>query len=226
MKVSKTFIIIVIFLLFIPGCSKKNQQKKSRVERKIISELQIDPAEPTSADDVRIIPVFANKYDRRVIKYSHDWFVNNRQIMDSRGILLSKDKFKRGDKVHCLVSCYKNDKKIEEKKSKRIRIRNSPPRLLNSPPADVDTNGFLQYRIIGDDEDGDSLEYRLVSPLDKGISLDTISGQLKWYIGTASDPGTRPKIPDIAVVIEIIDSDGGRTRKKIRLARDSTDSYQ
>jgi hypothetical protein len=101
--------------------------------------------------------------------------------------------------------------------SDKVTIGNSPPiiNLISIPPFDVP--GEFRYNITAEDPDGDTLTYRLLEPLDRGIVIDRKSGVLKWYITEAptaednqgeSTESDIPAIPgSIKIVFEVSDSD-------------------
>jgi hypothetical protein len=62
--------------------------------------------------------------------------------------------------------------------------------------------GTLVYQIHAFDPDNDPLEYNLISPLDRGIQLDSKTGLLKWYI---------PKFPEKKEILEdeVIEGESG-----------------
>jgi len=62
---------------------------------------------------------------------------------------------------------------------RRFSTVNAPPSIDSLPPTSALVGRELVYRVMASDPDGDSLEYRLLTPL-AGMSLGPSSGELRW----------------------------------------------
>jgi hypothetical protein len=183
-------IILAIILVIIFSWSKdSNKASRGRIFIKekpplpvkpVITKVELVPAEPSSLDFIQAKPVLKDR-DMLFVKYSYQWYVNDNPIGGSDTVL-DRKYFKKGDDVYCRIKAVRGKIEGEPVDSDEVTIRNSPPMANLLPIPDFDVPGEFSYTINADDPDGDSLTYRLLEPLDRGIIIDKKTGLIRWYI--------------------------------------------
>jgi hypothetical protein len=176
-------------------CSKKKEEKeqyrvKPRVTKSpepVIAKVEFKPREPTSLDNVIAVPQLKDP-GMTYVKYRYQWFVNEEIIRQNENPLLGKQHYKKGDRVYCRVQALRGNYESKIVKTSEIKIKNTPPTIKYVHPGFVKIPGRFRYTINAGDYDGDSLTYRLVSPLDLGIQLNTETGEILWDIPDIPEP--------------------------------------
>jgi len=195
-------LILAAFFLVKKEIIKTPDVKKVKTEIKTvkleIKDLVIEPESPISTSIIRIIPVL-NRAKTRNMKYQYRWFVNGDEIQNLNKKILPREFFKKDDRIYCQVRVTEGKQTSGEKRSREFEVANSPPRIQLRPLPKVNIPGNLVYQIDAYDPDNDSLEYNLISPLDKGIQLDSKSGLLKWYVKKLPE---KKKIQNEVTVVE------------------------
>ncbi|MCP5049936.1 MAG: cadherin repeat domain-containing protein [bacterium] len=243
--VKLTGIIAVALLLLAPvQCSKKKDdsgktvvsQKEVRSPEPMLDRVRIDPDEPSANHIIRAIPLL-NDIKMRKVSYTCRWFVNSKEITGETGRTLDLQYYKKGDRVYCEVIATRGIHQSEPIESKVTTIGNSNPVINLDPIEPFPVPGHFYYKINAVDPDGDTLTYRLMEPLGKGITVNPESGEITWEIQALSkedtgpepgrpedentrpsDSGDRPKEEDspkdaltsvVKIEFEVRDSDGG-----------------
>jgi hypothetical protein len=189
---------------------KKGGPKLLEPSAPAIAELLIDPLDPQSTDFIRVEPVFKDSWILKEAIFKYLWVVNGDEIRDNNDTLLDKKFYKKGDSVYCVVVVMKGEYKSDPIKSKEVKVRNSAP-ILNCPAIQpFNVPGEFEYRVVAEDPDGDSMTYRLLSPLNLGIVLNSETGVIKWYI-------TNGAPPYVTIIFEAIDSEGVGAKGSIEL---------
>jgi hypothetical protein len=168
--------------------------RKTKTLEPVITKVEFDPPQPTSYDDIKAIAVLKDP-GMTYIKYRYQWFVNGEIIQGGKNPLLEKHYYKKGDRVYCRAQAVRGMYESKIVKSKEIKIKNTPPIIKFVHPGFVKIPGRFRYTINARDHDGDSLTYRLVSPLDLGIQLNPETGEIVWNI--PDNPKPKPGHIDI-----------------------------
>lgn len=146
-----------------------------------IAKVKIFPPTPRSVDFLQAEPQLEDKRVKNV-SYFYRWFVNGDEVRGLNQSGLPPSYYKRGDVVYCRVTAKQSTYQSGEVESKKLEIENAPPVINSSPVESFQAPGLFRYTIDARDPDGDSLRYRLLTPLNKGIKINPDTGQLEWYI--------------------------------------------
>ena len=164
----------------------KEKEKPPLPTKPEMKAVQLEPKAPTSLDFVHALPIL--KYpDMEYVNYSYQWYVNGDAVSapDGQRSTLDRTNYKKGDKVYCRVKAVRGKVEVEPMESNSVKIGNSAPVLKFVSVKPFDVPGEFQYNIEAADPDGDLLTYRLLAPLDRGITIDGKTGLMKWYITEA-----------------------------------------
>lgn len=202
-------------------------------------EHQVPP--PRQETSVKLLPIFSRHFfnvfacrdivlDSRCLKpldtgvYEYRWFINEFEIAEANDHILSKDLFQAGDRVYCRVKAvdldstnFRNPQPVEEEFY--YTVMNSPP-LLNLPPiGHLRVPGHFTYTIKARDPDplpgsDGELQYKLVSPDDAGIKLNSRTGEIDWMI----DREAMSRYPEgVRIRFKVIDAAGSEAGGIINL---------
>lgn len=180
-----------------------------------ILQIAFVPPKPTANDDLRAIPSITDGSLARV-EYRFQWFVNLNEATDADGEQLGREHFKKKDWVYCRVQAvhFETNRESAWVKSSLVGIGNSQPEIEPLPVEAFSVPGVFRYRVRATDPDDEELTYRLLSPLDAGIRLDSGTGQLEWKL----DETTVKKFGEaIEIRFEAADGDGGAAGGSIQL---------
>lgn len=188
-------VLIIVLLIFILKETKIiEDKKKSLQEKKKIQKItKIDIyKDGVPLKWIRIKPVEHKKYKKK-IKYTYLWYINDvQQEIDSS--ILNTDKLKKGDKIYCKIFPKLGKQKLKTEKTETIIYPNSPPIIKYHKIEDFTIPGTFKYQIKAEDPDGDELTYELLSPLDKDIFIDHLTGEIVWEISESLLKGPPVKI--------------------------------
>jgi hypothetical protein len=134
--------------------------------------------------------------------------VNGNDMVNDSPIL-TRDHFKRGDKVALTIIPYDREGKGPPFASQNMVIPNGAPRILSSPPQEIH-GAVYTYRVIAEDPDGDPITFSLVSA-PTGMTIDSNSGVISW-------PITQESTGNHVVEIAAQDPDGLKTTQKYTLS--------
>ncbi len=237
--------ILIVLMLCVSYCSSDNngEQNKKAGKRPTlkpkIARVDIDPLKPISTDIIRAIPRLASVRSKDY-QFTYKWFVNDEAIEGTPGKLLEKKYYKKGDTVFCRVTVRRGKGKTEEAESPKITVGNAPPLIHRQAIPVFPIPGEFRYSIMAEDPDGDSLSYRLLAPLDKGIVVDSATGLMQWNVDVSledfeenPEPPTRPEeegttpstkppkkekpSPIVKILYEVRDADGATSVSDITL---------
>jgi hypothetical protein len=239
-SVSMKYLLHLCFVLFIivsfSSCSKTKTDREKLVDEisGVIERLEVDPVKPHSNSFVRVLPKYkTNKYNH-LLHLKYEWRLNGKPLPEVNSRLLDKKYFKKKDTVQCTAFIMQGKKVLNEIKTKKIVIANSPPKILAKPLPRIKVPGMMLYQIEASDPDGDDLAYKLVSPLDLGIDLDVKNGLITWTInddtlsliearrkteeGSTGENSTEKEtrsVTSLAIHFQVSDGDGGLALGKI-----------
>ena len=174
----------------------------------VVSEVWIEPQIPTIQNDLKVHEKSTDA-DGDSIFFSYQWEKNGAPLMDERKDMLERVRFKKGDSIS--VTIVPDDREImgSPKKSEPVKISNSPPSIVSSPPTSIEGTKYL-YQVKANDPDNDPVTFTLKSG-PKGMTIDPRSGLLQWQI-RKEDKGTH------SIEIEISDNEGAKSYQQYSLA--------
>ena len=151
--------------------------------------VRLTPADPVRpGQTVEALPEAEDPDDDR-LRFEYRWFVNG----DARGRggkTFDTSSLRRGDKLQVSVVASDGRERSSSLRSAEIELANSPP-VFSGVPRRQEVDGVFFYQLEARDPDGDrSLRYRLTEG-PPGMSIDPLSGMLRWQPG-ASHAGTHP----------------------------------
>jgi hypothetical protein len=147
--------------------------------------------------------------DGDALEYRFRWLVNGDEV-EEHGAVLATDRLRRGDQIAVEVVASDGDSESEPLRATSLQIVNAIPRIVSSPPSDLD-DGVFRYRVQTQDADGDrALRFRLVKA-PAGMEIDAVSGEIEWR-PSLSASGTH----GIEILVE--DGQGGSDRQRFDLA--------
>jgi hypothetical protein len=163
---------------------------------------------PTIQNDLKVREKSTDA-DGDSIFFSYQWEKNGAALMDERKDTLERTRFKKGDSIS--ITIVPDDREImgAPKKSELVKISNSPPTVVSSPPTSIEGTKYL-YQVKANDPDGDPMTFTLKSG-PKGMGMDPKSGLLQWQV-RQEDKGTH------SIEIEVSDNEGGRSSQQYSLA--------
>lgn len=159
----------------------------------LLAEVKVEPAFPTVADLVRALPRFKENTGKPV-PLEYRWYVNGDLVEKEASAVLAQGVYKRGDRLQCRARSGRGD----WMQSETVEVENASPRFRAKPVTPFDIPGEFFHQVFADDPDGDSVTYRLVSPLARGVELDPRTGIIRWRIESipeAPPPPARSATP-------------------------------
>lgn len=151
----------------------------------------------------------AEDADGDPIDFRYVWTVNDEELFEETGPVLSGDAFRRGDIVKVVV--IPRDAEDEGEPFDRgmtFEVDNAPPQFLSSPPVAIDSLEYL-YPVRAVDADGDEVNFEL-SAAPEGMTIDPATGLVSWPI--PEDAAGRHEVNIVAR-----DSEGGTASQKYAL---------
>lgn len=195
-------IIFCIYMIYNYFKNNTPEEKRRIAMEPVISKIKIDPPDPVSTDFIRAVAEMAKPVSKDT-RFSYSWYVNGKEIKNNDSILLEKSNYKKGDKVYCRVWATREKYRSDAIESDEVIVKNSPPVLALTGVEPFNVPGRFIYKINATDPDGDILTYRLISPLNKGIQMDGINGEIIWDI-----PASMGESTGVRIVYEVKDSSG------------------
>jgi hypothetical protein len=174
----------------------------------VVSEVWIEPQTPTIQNDLKVHEKSVDP-DEDTIFFSYQWERNGAALLDERKDTLEQGRFKKGDSIS--ITIVPDDREImgAPKKSEPVKILNSPPVIVSSPPTSIEGTKYI-YQVKANDPDNDPLTFTLKSG-PKGMGIDPKSGLLQWQIHK-EDKGTH------SIEIEVSDNEGAKSYQQYTLA--------
>jgi hypothetical protein len=174
----------------------------------VVGEVWIEPQMPTIQNDLKVHEKSTDA-DGDSIFFSYQWEKNGAALMDERKDTLERTRFKKGDSIS--VTVVPDDREImgAPKGSNPVRISNSPPGIVSSPPSSIEGTKYV-YQVKVNDPDNDPIRFGLKSG-PKGMKIDPESGLIHWQI-RKEDKGTH------SIEIEVSDNEGAKSYQQYTLA--------
>lgn len=174
----------------------------------VVGEVWIEPRMPTIQNDLKVHETSTDP-DGDSIFFSYQWEKNGAALMGERKEILERARFTKGDSIS--VTIVPDDREImgTPKKSETVKISNSSPTIVSSPPTAIEGTKYL-YEVKANDPDNDPVTFTLKSG-PKGMGIDPKSGLLQWQI-RKEDKGTH------SIEIEVSDNEGAKSYQQYTLA--------
>lgn len=207
-----TLLFLISLSLFFCGSDEVDESFKVKNGNKQVPLSEINTPESTEKtleitgvkfsstlnieNDIVAIPELSDK--QAVKNFRYRWFINDREIQGETGLTLSRDYLNENDWVFCLVSIREEGESYPEFKSKLVKVKGALPVVNLTMVEKFDSPGIFRYKINaemprtedeepefteGDDPEPEGLvKFELISPLDKGIELNSLTGEIVWNI--------------------------------------------
>ncbi len=147
-------------------------------------------------NDLTAIPVLSDKEAEE--EFNFRWFVNDNEIEGENDSSLSSEYFNEDDWVYCRVRIIGEGEEFSEYSSRIVKIMGPLPIVNLDTIENFTPPGIFRYKInahmpetaglepeYGDEDEIDpekSIKFELISPLDKDIELNTLTGEITWNI--------------------------------------------
>ncbi len=169
----------------------------------------IEPGEPSSSDTLRAVGAGSDD-DDDAVSFVYQWIVNDETLVGQDEQFLASKHFRRGDQVRVAITAYDGEEYGSTISSAPVVIKNSPPKIVSTPPASAD-NGLFRYAVQTEDVDGDPLHFSLEGDPPAGMKIDGETGLVTWQVVVAEKEVTY----DYKVVAE--DPEGYKSIQRITL---------
>jgi hypothetical protein len=176
----------------------------------VIHEVWIEPKVAYTTDRLKA-NVKGSDPDGDAIDYTYQWKKNGEVLNEGSNEYIERGRFKKGDSITVIITPDDRENLGKPKESEPIRILNSPPIILSSPPTSTEGRRYL-YRVQANDPDHDLLAFNLKSG-PKGMEIDKHTGLTRWEV-RKEDKGRHP------VEIEVSDDAGAKGTQRFTLRID------
>jgi len=174
----------------------------------LIEEVLIEPRLAHGTDQLKAV-VKAIDRDGDPIYYLYQWELNGVALPEEKEETLGQGRSKKGDSVTVVVTPDDREVLGTPKRSELVRISNSPPLIVSSPPLSIEGNIYL-YQVRADEPDQDPVAFSLkLGP--KGMGIDRETGLIRWEI-RQEDKGTH------SIEVEASDQEGAKDLQRYSLA--------
>ena len=173
----------------------------------LIEEVLIEPRLAHGSDQLSAV-VRAIDRDSDSVYFLYQWELNGVALPEEKNEKLGEDRCKKGDSVTVVVTPDDREVLGAPVRSEPVRISNSPPLIVSSPPVSVEGNTYL-YQVKADEPDQDPVAFSLkLGP--KGMGIDRETGLIRWEI-RQGDKGTH------SVEVEASDPEGAKSLQRYGL---------
>jgi hypothetical protein len=176
----------------------------------LIQEVRIEPKVAYATDRLKA-NVKSFDPDGDAIDYTYQWKKNGEVLSDETNEYIERGRLKKGDSITVIITPDDKENFGKPKESEPIRIVNSPPVILSSPPTSTEGMRYL-YRVQANDPDHDPLTFTLKSG-PKRMEIDKHTGLAQWEV-RKEDKGRH------SVEIEVSDDAGAKGTQRFTLRID------
>jgi hypothetical protein len=173
----------------------------------VIQEVQIDPQMAYANDSLRV-HIKSLDGDGDSIDYLYRWEKNGVVLSEEKGEILESGLFKKGDLITVTVTPDDRESQGSSKRSVPVKILNSPPIIVSSPPTSIEGNDY-RYQVKAYDLDNDPIFFNLNSG-PKGMEIEKETGLVRWTIQW-KDRGTH------SIEVEASDQEGAKSFQRFVL---------
>jgi len=155
----------------------------------VVPWVAIRPAPPSSTSSLQA-EAKGSDLDNDEVSFIYQWTVNGEPVVGQEGPSLASNYFKRGDEVAVSAVPFDGTDWGQPGTSSRVTIRNSPPIITSTPPAELKEGTTYRYQVQGEDADGDTLSFSLQGKPPKGMVIDAKTGVIEWQVVIPEQPVT------------------------------------
>jgi hypothetical protein len=175
----------------------------------ILHELYLTPESGLQPGQTVTAVPQASDPDGDSLEYEFTWLLNDRPVRGATEPTFDTRALARGDKLKARARVTDGTDASPERESKAIDLGNRPPRIAGAPLVEA-VPGGIEAQLEAEDPDGDvSLRFRVLEG-PRGLSVDPVSGRLRWK----PEPGTTGTHP---VEVAVADSLGAESALRFEL---------
>lgn len=171
-----------------------------------IADLRIEPEIPTRTTGVKASYVVAD-LDQDLLTTRLEWKIGTQTIEGDESLTFPGELLKRGDRISFTVTT-SDELATVSKSSGLVRIGNSVPQILTTPPDFGKGEEAYTYQVQAKDPDGDQLRFSVSGPTGLGIGSD---GLITWR-PQEKQSGTH------TIRVEVTDPQGAMAIQEFQLA--------
>jgi len=153
----------------------------------VVEWVAIGPAPATSSTELKAVAK-GKDLDGSDVIYNYRWMVNGEPVAGEEGPSLASSHFRRGDKVQVTAIPFDGTDWGEPNTSVMVTIQNSPPKIVSSPPKQLEEGATYRYEIKAEDVDGDTLRFSLEGTTPEGMTVDSTTGVVEWQVAIPETP--------------------------------------
>jgi hypothetical protein len=144
------------------------------------------------------------------LEYEFEWRLNGQIVRGADEARFDTKNLHRGDKLQARVRVTDGDDWSPVAESMVLELANSPPRIAGVPTIEP-VPGGIEAQLVAEDPDGDrSLRFRVLEG-PHGLSVDPVTGRLRWRPDPGAAVGAHP------VEIAVADSLGAESALRFEL---------
>lgn len=169
----------------------------------MLKSIEVTPRFPKKGDAIKV-EINAVDPEGDKIGFTYQWKRNGQSIPETGNTLHLNEEFKRGDKIHMIVTPY-DDHGKGTPGFMDVTIENSPPQIISSPAMTVLKDRQFTYQAKAVDPENDTVSYTLKnSPAGMTINKDT--GLVQWSVPQSFKGNA-------AISIIVTDGQGGESQQ-------------
>lgn len=235
-KITLLLFFVIFLLFFLLGCGKKTESPPKKTQeipevkvseekeggdikddslsqpegkQKIrIQKIELTPTNPTVSS---VFSVKANLSDQDSddIQKRFVFWLNSDKVKEGEENTLPLKSFKKRDFIYADILILKNYEEVCRKRSKMVKILNSPPLIKRVEFPKIEGPGTYYIKVIAEDDDGDPIVFSTEGEnIPDGVVIDSSSGVITYAIYE-----TPPKEVKFFVVVK--DDDQGISKQEI-----------
>jgi hypothetical protein len=162
---------------------------------------------PSDVITVRVNAVDADK-DR--LKYTYNWFINDREVPNQNKPVLNVAECQNGDQIYAQVVASDGEDESSPNKSEPLRIGSNVISITSQPPKTVGEDRRFVYQVSATGPEPETMVYQLING-PAGMSISK-TGKLEWQM---PDPTLGEHAHE--VVIRVSDATGGEAFQEFKI---------
>jgi len=140
---------------------------------------------------IKVLPVGTDA-DGDEVGFRFIWAINGEVLHWENEPFLAGDKFHKGDIVHLTVVPFDDESEGQPFRQLEFEVGDASPVFVSTPPDSFQATEFI-YHARAVDPDGEEVRYQLLEG-PKGMTIDGITGEIRWSISTGGDGESKVKI--------------------------------